>query len=208
MNPEEKVIHLDVDGVLGDFNGSILDAVEEFTGYRIADREIAVYQTERSPIFEKVALDCGMDYDELRARIRARCNEIGFCSAIKPFAQAQEAVAELRTMGWSVEALTAPLGSNPTWIPERFAWLKRHFAIDRNEVHPVSKKARIVGDIFVDDKSSNVADWARAMERFNPTRRALLWDAPYNRDARFPDEWRVVRATSWRDVIAVAKDFP
>jgi 5'(3')-deoxyribonucleotidase len=106
----------------------------------------------------------------------------GYCYEFAPNAGALDFCEWARGRGHGVYAVTAPLGSSETWAHDRERWLKDDLGFDGKRVVHVADKSVVAGDVFVDDKPSNVADWSKA----NPGRLAVLWRASYNRDFEWP----------------------
>jgi len=85
-------------------------------------------------------------------------------------------IRELRKAGHDVFALTAPW-SGKTWHSDRDAWLLKHFGIQRSNVIHCSAKYLVDGDVFIDDRATNVGGW----ESVHPGKLAILWRTPGNR---------------------------
>jgi hypothetical protein len=112
----------------------------------------------------------------------ARMSAPGYCYDFAPNAGAVAFCEWARQRNHDVYAVTAPLGSSPTWAYDRERWLKDDLRFAGNRVVHAADKAVVGGDMFVDDKPSNVADWAKA----HPGRLAVLWRATYNRGFEWP----------------------
>ena len=157
-------IALDCDGVLARFTAGALRVVEEVTGRRYAEADVTEFD------FTKVL---GLSIREAREVKTVIGSRQGFTASLAPYPHAQEGVRRLRELG-TVFCVTSPWDSNPWWREEREAWLALHFGIDR--VHHASDKREYDADVFVDDKSSHVREWATA--RLN--RVAVFWRTPHN----------------------------
>ncbi len=203
MNPR-KTILLDCDGPLASFSAGFLGLVEEVTGFSFGEAVVTEWSITKSPFFLALAKDLGRDPKELAAECWKRASRIGFCASLPPVAGAKEAVAEIRSFA-NVEVVTSPLGSSPTWMPERVEWLGRHFGFEAEDVHFVSKKFRVHGDLLVDDKPSHIHEWLGAPNVAEAGAQALLWSAGYNQDVAMPP--RSHRVASWPEVVAFARGF-
>lgn len=199
------IVLLDADGPLLDFNAAFLGLVKEETGWSFGPEVVTTWKVQDSPFFEQLALDIGSTKEDLIRRIWARMNRIGFCQGIPVAPGAQEAVKKLRTIA-TVEVLTAPMSSSPTWVPERYEALKRHFGFHPDDVHFVARKGRVMGDMLVDDKPVNVVEWALENRRRNPARtiHPVIWDTSYNGRNHIAC---ATRTASWREVFELAKAF-
>jgi len=194
----KPVILLDVDGVLADFCAGYLGLIEEITGIRYGNAVITDWSITKSPFFAVAARESGIDVDALTAKCWKRAKRIGFCSSLPVIGGAETiaAVRELRKIG-HVEVLTSPLAGAPTWMSERVEWLERHFDFAPDDVHFVSKKFRVAGDVLVDDKPSHIIEWMDA----NVGGTGLLWTQPYN--AQPVPNLDIRRVDSWSSIIEI-----
>jgi 5'(3')-deoxyribonucleotidase len=114
------------------------------------------------------------------------------------FPGAQEAVATLHKEA-EVIFVTAAMSGNPHWMWERSQWLATHFNVtDRNIVFTWAKHV-VTGDVFVDDKLSNIIEWHT---EHGGHATPVLWDKPHNRSE--PPQG-VVRTNSWDTVINLVR---
>lgn len=197
-----KTILLDCDGPMASFSTGFLGIVEEITGFAFGPAVVTDWSITKSPFFLAVAKDAGMEPGALAAKCWSRVNRIGFCSSLPPIAGAKEAIREIRKFA-DVEVLTSPLASSQTWMSERVEWLGRHFDFAPDDVHFISKKYRVHGDVLLDDKPSHIREWRQA-QNGPGSGRALLWDAPYNRTE---DDADLIRVSTWDEVLAFARGF-
>ncbi len=181
-------VALDCDGVLADFTSGALRVVEEVTGRRHVLTDV----TEED--FAKALGLSARETREVRAAIGSRR---GFCTALAPYPRARQGVRRLRELG-DVFSVTSPWDTNPWWRDERDTWLALHFGIDR--VHHAHEKYGYEADVFVDDKSSHVRDWANAW----PGRVAVFWRTPHNTSESVP--WGAYSTSSWDALYQVARE--
>lgn len=170
MTTRRISIALDCDGLLADFTSGALRVVEEITGRCYAPSDVGEFDFAKA---------LGLSANERRAVMGAIGSRRGFCAALAPYPQARQGVRRLRELG-DVFCVTSPWDSNPWWRAERTAWLALHFGIDR--VHHASEKQTYEADVFVDDKSSHVCDWAASW----PGRVAVFWRTPHNASEAVP----------------------
>ena len=180
----KKRILLDVDGVCGDFITPTLGVVYDMTGKRYAHDDVVKWELE-----ELVAPE---QQDEFWARLSAP----GFTRSMLPYADAVQAVQRLIARH-EVYFVTAYMHSSSTWVYDRDRWLHEHFGVNYSRVVHTKAKHLVVGDVFVDDKPSNVAAWAEA----HPSGKALLFDRGYNRA-----EEAGVRVCGWDAVFAALEN--
>ncbi len=189
-------IAIDADGFLCDFIAGVLRVVEEVTGRRYQSADVAEWD------FTKALGLAAHEAREVRAVIGSRR---GFCASLQSFPGARQGVRRLRSLG-DVFCITAPWDSNPWWRAERESWLALHFGIDR--VHHASDKSIYAADVFVDDESSHVRDWASAWLRFWPSTRpncaAVLWRTPHNAFESVPVGAH--STSSWDELYEIARE--
>jgi len=181
------LIALDCDGVLCAFVEGALRIVNEITGRQFVPADVTEWD------FTKVLGLSTRDAREVKDAISARR---GFAASLIPYPHARQGVRRLRELG-EVFCVTTPW-ENPWWRAERDSWLALHFGIDR--VHHDIDKTGYEADIFVDDKSSNVRDWAAAW----PGRAAVFWRTPHNTSEAVPVGAHSI--ASWDALYQVARE--
>lgn len=172
------ILCLDVDGVLADFVGGVLDESHRRTGRAHLREEWRHWHWPEATLGE-------LFFDICRGR--------GFCAGLAPFPEALEWVPRLREVA-DVRFVTSPMRGEH-WRPERQAWLQRHFGARPEDVTQVKDKHLVTGDVLVDDKADNVRKWKWG--KLVGRRRGLLWDAHHNRADADLDSARV---REWQDV--------
>lgn len=185
-----KTILLDCDGVLADFSLGVCEVVKTITGRDFKPDNITEWDFCKA---------LKLAPDEARDVRRALSMSGHVWPNLKPFPAAQEAVKCLYKVA-NVYVITSPWNSCKTWLHEREAWLDLHFDIPHTRVIATSAKHLVSGDIFVDDKPGNVEAWHHAQgwtDDHGGESRAVLWDAPYNREAEIDG---AIRATSWAQI--------
>lgn len=172
---------VDVDEVLADFQSPALDIIEDLTGTRYKPSDFEIWD-----MFETFS-------DAVKKRIFKRIDKRGWCLNLKPFPEAQAAIAEIRSMGVEVFALTSPHHSK-SWYYERVEWLKKHYAMPKSHVIQTPAKFLVRGDAFLDDNPSHVEKWRAE----HPDKTAMLWHIPNTRTLGLDD----IRVRSWDEVKA------
>lgn len=183
---ERKIdILLDCDGILSDFVGGVIRALNARPG--CLDR----YHRDQVNAWN-IASCLGVD----EGLIYQLAGDEEFCGSLDPLPGAQEGVKLLRKLGHNVYIVTSPIWSSKTWMHERVNWLNAHFGIRANHVIQTSAKHLVEGDLFLDDRASTVERWNEHRKGY-----AFLWDAPWN--AKEPDHG--VRIETWETVAIAAR---
>lgn len=177
-----KRIILDVDGVSADFVTHSLRTLVALGGPQMQHDDIRTWD-----IFGSIPR-------EWEDRMVAEWHRPGWCAGIPLYDGARDAVMALREAA-EVVFVTTAMEDAPHWMWERDRWLRQHLNAGARDTIFAASKKHIWGDVFVDDKASNVAEWHRA----HPASTAVLWDQPYNRSEKMPEG--VVRTRSWEQVV-------
>lgn len=192
------IVLLDCDGPMANFTKAYLRAVEQETGEVIFVDEIDQWSIHQTAAFRRAVQRCPPDYDpfDVRKRVEVRVSRPGFCSQIEVQPGARASVDTLTQLA-EVFVVTSPWNSCPTWTHEREAWLWDHFGIPSKRVIHTSAKARVHGDLLLDDNAGHVRAWSGQWA--NGT--AVLHSLPSNQN----DGEGLTRG-GWMDVIeAVTK---
>lgn len=174
-------ILLDVDGVAAEWTPAVAAVIKRVAGIEM----------DQTKWFRATDLPA-----ESRGKVMSIISGEGFCRTLQPLRGAVEGVAELRRLGHEVRFVTSLWGSK-TWAYDRNIWLREHgFAPDAPRGVTYSRdKYEVFGNVFVDDKPSNVQAWQNAW----PHQRAVIFDQPWNRDAEG------VRVTDWENLLSFVK---
>lgn len=133
----------DVDGVLADFVGLVLDYVQKNTG--LSYLPAAVDQWD---CFACLGLSEHWPY------FRTQCDELRLCRTMRPLPGASEFYAELRRIASDVRVCTTPMTA--AWLSQRAEWLIE-FGVplkeqiqwcDKHELWPAY-------DVLIDDRAEN-----------------------------------------------------
>jgi len=190
------IVLVDVDGVVADFTGRMLDVVLEETGRRHEVEDVDQWS---------IQLALGLPDEHWRNVVR-RIEEPGFASNLRPYPGAVEAVRDIADRH-HVFFVTSPWWSSTTWMHDRTDWLVKFFGKTqgRKVVH-TSAKQLVVGDVMVEDKAATLAAWERADDAasWHGTRRAFLLDRPYNRHVS-PSERHLERLHSLDELVERSK---
>lgn len=152
-------ILLDVDGVVSDMVPTLFEEmsgdlkVEDFPDWDIFSQMTKEQQDEAYKILE----------DPL------------FWTNLPLIDGAKKAVRLLKAAGHDIVWVTTPWDSCRGWGDARRFWIRENFGDDR--VVATHDKEKEDGDVFIDDKPSNVKRWAAA----HPDKKAFIFDTPHNK---------------------------
>lgn len=173
-------ILIDVDGVLADSTSQVLNAIHALTGLAFLPEHVTDWSYAEA---------LGLTEEDERQAWELVGEDLDF----PLYPGAVEAVADLALIA-DVVFVTSPHPAIPGWVNARDAWLDKHFG-DVPVVH-TNHKYLIPGRVLIDDKLSNVTEWAGA----NPEGVGILWGQPWNagvgpllRNVCRTSDWNVVR---------------
>jgi len=184
------IVLVDCDGVLADFVGAVLGSYNDRAGTAHAPEDVTQWDIPAS---------LGVPAAELYAEVAE-----GFCSRIRPYPGAREALDRMREVA-DVVCLTAGWDAVPTWDYERREWLVREMGFLRYDVVFASgeRKSGYAGDLFFDDKYSSVVSWRAA----NPCGKGVLYRQPWNRTDETDDcAYSASHMASVTRVLATGRD--
>lgn len=186
--PQAPRLLLDVDCVLANLLGPLLREVERLGGPSWAPEEFPTWEI----------------FDTLDTKYRPAIHELwatkGFCRSLEPYPGAVEAVAHLREVS-DVLCVTAAVVGSEYWHKERVDWLQEHFDIPHRDVIFAYRKELVQGEVFVEDKTSTLFEWAAR----NPGGQGILWEWKYNAESALPPG--VIRTNSWDKVAELVQGF-
>lgn len=191
------VVLLDADGPLFDFTQGYLDALHTIVPGQYRLVMVDRWAIHECSFFVRAAARAGMTPSQLKAAVADLVIRPGFTESLAVQRGAKQAVSALREIA-EVYVVTAPWDSSPTWMHERMHAIHKHFDIPRAHVLQTATKHIVHGDVFVDDKPSNVRSWGKRW----PGSHALLFDMHHNQTGDIDLEratWdRVIERTKMR----------
>jgi len=160
-------IAVDVDGVLADFVGGLLQRLAP-RGHRYAVDDVKHFELSRTLTPEALHV----------------ANDImaapGFARELDWYPGARLFLSILKDLG-DVTIATAPFRGSPTWQDERAKWLDPY--VQANDIVSVpTKKKHLVtqfADVLVEDRAETLESW----KGVQPDGLAVLIDRPWNRQA-------------------------
>ena len=175
---------LDCDNVLADFVGPCLGVLESLTGETYLRASVTTWNIMK-------ALDIPEDVSAKAYKVMKRP---GFCRGLPVFAEATAGVARLQEYA-HVFIVTSSI-NGPYWAGEREEWLREHFGIASSYVLHVQAKYVVMGDVFVDDKTSALVDWEKYHQGI-----PVQWVTPHNLD----DGWQGIATDNWDELLGIVK---
>lgn len=165
MNPGNKIILIDMDGVLADFESAFL---ERFRA--------KFPQHTYIPINKRVEFHIHKDYPkELQEDVLSIYTSAGFFQNLPAIDGAVSAVKEIEKKGHYVYFCTTSINQYVNCVLEKYKWIEQKFGYEWTKKIILTKdKTLVYGDILIDDKPEHTGSKA-------PSWAHHLYDAPYNR---------------------------
>ena len=169
------LIGLDVDGVITDFVGALLNTLHQRTGRLIHEEQIQSFDlTEQLTEVWQVAQDI--------------LSEPGFARSLVAYPNAIDGINRLRQLG-RVVFVTTPFHPSPTWSNERAIWLQEHAQARTRDIVHASDKTLFCGHVLIDDSPGQLQNWV------DSGRPAIRVVRPWNQNA--PG----IPARSWDEIV-------
>lgn len=188
----KPILLLDVDGVVANFSKFYIDIAKT-----IVKRDLP---SEHQLTSRNAGKALGLSMRE-RSHIEMILHAPGKNQEMEPYHDSVLHIQHLFTKA-DVLFVTQPMETSPTWVYDRKLWLIKLFGINNVRVINTYYKEYTHGDIFVDDKPSNIIKW----ENFAHTsdeRSGLLWAHTYNHPNICPEAADLVRVSHWNEVVTV-----
>jgi 5'(3')-deoxyribonucleotidase len=184
----KPTVLLDVDGVIANFTQLYLSCA------KAAGVLSMEFPSDWESPYEKIEEALHLTKDG-EAAVYKLLNAPDAAFNINPYPKAVEGVKSVAEIA-EVYFVTNPIGSSPTWSWDRMRWLKKHFGDELGgNVVLTPHKFLVRGDIFVDDRPSNLEPWKKAW----PYGIEVCWDQPYNQD------WKSHKVNMWEHVVELAR---
>lgn len=183
-NPAAKVILVDQDSVLADFEGEFLRRWRQ----RHPDYP-------HVPLEQRRSFYIADDYpEEFRGLVRAIHNSPGFIASLPPIPGALEALQEMKQAGHIVKICTSPLVRNVHSMKEKHVWVQRHLSLPWvRDLIITSDKTFVAGDYLIDDKPEITG-------LIVPTWEHIVFDTPYNRGIT-DGRRRISEWSQWQQIL-------
>ena len=179
-----KVILVDQDGVLADFEGGFLQNWK----LKYPDRFYV-------PFEKRVTVDIEPQYPkEFENDIKEIMCSKGFVRSLLPKQGGLEAVIEMRNNDHEVFICTSPLSKSKYCVQEKYEWVEEHLGSEWKKRIIVTKdKTLIFSDYLIDDRP--VIKGVR-----NPLWEHILYDSPYNQDMTSK---RRLTWDNWKEILGL-----
>lgn len=189
-------IAIDMDDVVVDFTGMVVDVVNRDYGVALSREDVRSWEFGQYGLNEAL----GEDWWEWVQR-----HAWLWATKAKPVPGALGGIEKLRAAGHELEILT----SKPEWA-EWVVWYwfgKYRPPVQRVTIIPLKrdpksgfgmdKASASSADILIDDRDKNVFEWVNS----DPSRFGILFRAPWNDATDLIGTERIVRAQDWGEVL-------
>jgi 5'(3')-deoxyribonucleotidase len=176
------IILIDVDGVIADFYGSLLEHVNLIVENEYPDKKAR----PKIPKFD-VLTDywCEKQFPpELQEISTDIVSQSSFWAGLQEIPGSINAINRIYEAGHTIKFVTSPTLACDTWLNIRLDWLQDRFGwATKEDLIVCSCKEYIDGDIFIDDYKKNIDAWENLGWRRNRglAQEAVLFTAPYNK---------------------------
>jgi len=184
---ERRVVLVDMDGVIADFEGGFLKNWRE----RHPDKPSI-------PLEHRTTFYIADQYpQEWRELVRQIMLAPGFYRNLEPIPGSIAALQEMSELGFEVFICSRPLSEYKNCVLEKYEWVEEHLGEDWvKRIILTRDKTIIKADILIDDRPE-----IRGVAM--PSWEHILCDQPYNREER---RKRRLSWKNWRDVILSEMD--
>ncbi len=183
-----SVVLVDCDEVLTGFVPHVLNTARMYYGVDVNPEEISSFD-----LFAQLGLNKKAQ-NNLKDEFVSRA---GWWESMPIRPGADGFIGDLQARGHEVVVVSSPWLNCPGWESARRNLLRREFWLQPKQFISTSDKARIRGDVFIDDKVSNVEEWSQ----INEGRLAILVDQPHNRE-----NTTLLRLRSFEEILQAIDD--
>lgn len=157
----KPIVLVDCDGVLADFQGGMLELINNTLGTKYERRHWSSYYYETAlslTRIQQVNIESALMTDKY------------FVASLPPLPLVQHMEELCRAA--QVYVVTSPWPRHPTWASDRAAWLHQHVPwVPAKHIVQMHDKWHHHGDFLVDDKVETLAKWQAA----HPRATAVKW---------------------------------
>lgn len=179
---KQKIILVDMDGVLSDFEGEFLKRwrkqYPDHLHIPLKERKLHAL-TEEYP-------------KELTETVRLIYREPGFFRSLPEIAGGKEALSRMEDMGHRVFICTSPVRYYENCVVEKYHWIAERFGYEWTKKIILTKdKTLVYGDFLIDDKPEHTG-------MIKPFWEHILYDAPYNKHIKTK---RRITWANWNEIL-------
>ena len=169
----KKIILVDMDGVLSDFEGRFLEEwKKKFPHHPHVPLE------ERETFYLEENYPGGLEKD-----IKSIFSAPGFFENLDAIPGGKEAITKMQSLGHEVIICTSPISNYENCVLEKYHWVEKNLGYEWTKKMIVTKdKTLVYGDILIDDRPEHVG-------LKKPVWKHVLFEAPYNKNV--PDKQRI-----------------
>lgn len=154
MIRDKCLVLVDCDGVLSDFDGALISAINN----KITDAEVRqLGEWDILKLFNK----------EEAKKAESLLEEDTFWRYLPVRPASITGIEKLRSKNCEIVFVTAPYKSCKTWADARRYWLKYYFDAKDDEIIITSRKDLVFGNVFIDDKISMVEKWKEQWKQYD-----------------------------------------
>lgn len=185
MNNTKKIILVDIDGVLIDFNKGVYDK------WKVKHPDLPVIELQNLTKHDQASMyrDLNPSYEAL---VREILDDITFFDNLDPIDGCLNVLNEMENEGYEVFLCTGIMRkfnttcSKHEWINKKFGsrWARKIIYVSKD-------KTLVRGDILIDDKPEITGV-------LQPTWTHIVFDQPYNRNENKP---RIRHWSEWKNVV-------
>ena len=161
----KKIILVDIDGVLADFEGRFLEEWrKKFPNH------------PHVPLEKRQTFYLEEDYpDGLTKEIDSIFSAQGFFENLDPIPGGKETMVRMEALGHNVVICTSPISQYENCVLEKYHWVAKNLGYEWTKKMIITKdKTLVYGDILIDDRPEQ-----KGLRK--PNWKHVLFDAPYNK---------------------------
>ena len=181
-NKNKKVILVDMDNVLADYEGEFLQRYRKnFPNhfYIPLEKRNTFYLYDQYP-------------PELKKTVEGILTSVGFFENLPPIEGGKEAIEKMKSLGHEVFICTSFISNYKNCILEKYAWVEKNLGYYWTLRTILTKdKTLVYGDYLIDDRPEH-----KGIRK--PSWEHILYQMPYNKDLK---EKRRLTWKNWEDIL-------